>query len=114
MPTHFSAEEVLAILIGIAAGGRGGHNPENPILGIPSFGDALAEDRARGKGKKAARSRSTGFRLRVPTKKKRKVSAYQKAFGRQLKKLKRKHPRTPVQKLMKRAHTATRKERRGK
>ena len=42
-------------------------------------------------------------------KKKRKVSKYQKEFGKQLKKLKAKHPRTPVTKLMKRAHTKTRK-----
>ena len=47
-------------------------------------------------------------------KKKRKVSAYQKEFGRQLKKLKKAHPRTPVTRLMKRAHAATRKARRGK
>lgn len=43
---------------------------------------------------------------------KRKVSGYQREFGRQLKKLKRAHPRTPVKKLMKRAHTATKKARR--
>ena len=43
------------------------------------------------------------------TKKKRKVSKYQKEFGKQLKKLKAKHPRTPVTRLMKRAHSATRK-----
>lgn len=42
-------------------------------------------------------------------KKKRKVSPYGKEFGRQLKKLKKKFPRTPITKLMKRAHTATRK-----
>jgi len=42
-------------------------------------------------------------------KKKRKVSKYQKEFGRQLKKLKAKHPRTKIQNLMKRAHSATRK-----
>jgi hypothetical protein len=47
-------------------------------------------------------------------KKKRKVSAYQKEFGRQLKKLKKKHPRTPVTRLMKRAHAATKRARRGK
>jgi len=58
------------------------------------------------------RGRRTG-RVALP-KKKRKVSAYQKEFGRQLKKLKRKHPRTPVTKLMKKAHAATRKARRGK
>jgi len=43
------------------------------------------------------------------TKKKRKVSTYQKEFGRQLKKLKVKHPRTKITRLMKRAHSATRK-----
>lgn len=42
-------------------------------------------------------------------KKKRRVSKYQREFGRQLKALKRKHPRTPVTRLMKRAHSATRK-----
>ena len=45
----------------------------------------------------------------LPGKKKRKVSKYQKEFGRQLKLLKKKFPRTPVTKLMKRAHAATRK-----
>jgi len=45
----------------------------------------------------------------LPGKKKRKVSKYQKEFGRKLKLLKKKFPRTPVTKLMKRAHTATRK-----
>ena len=43
------------------------------------------------------------------TKKKRKVSKYQKEFGKQLKMLKLKHPRTKITRLMKRAHTATRK-----
>lgn len=47
-------------------------------------------------------------------KKKRKVSAYQKEFGRQLKALKKKHPRTPVTRLMKRAHAATKRARRGR
>lgn len=42
-------------------------------------------------------------------KKKRRVSKYQREFGRQLKALKRKHPRTPVTKLMKRAHGKTKK-----
>lgn len=43
------------------------------------------------------------------TKKKRKVSKYQKEFGLQLKKLKAKHPRSKISSLMKRAHAATRK-----
>jgi len=48
----------------------------------------------------------------LPTKKKkRKVSSYSKQFGIELKKLKAKHPRTPVTRLMKRAHAATRKAR---
>jgi hypothetical protein len=118
MSRHYSAEEILAILIGISTGGRGGGvNPENPLLGIPSFGDALAEDRARSRGGRASRpgSRGSGRRFPLPkSKKKRKVSAYQKEFGRQLKRLKREHPRTPVTRLMKRAHAATRKARRGK
>ncbi len=42
-------------------------------------------------------------------KKKRKVSRYQREFGRQLKALKKKHPRTPVTRLMKKAHRATKK-----
>ena len=41
-------------------------------------------------------------------KKKRKVSKYQKTFGKELEMLKMKHPRTPVTKLMSKAHTATR------
>jgi hypothetical protein len=45
----------------------------------------------------------------LPGKKKRKVSKYQKEFGRQLKILKKKFPRTKIQNLMKRAHAATRK-----
>jgi len=109
----YSAEEVLAILIGISTGGRGGGvNPENPLLGIPSFGEALAQDRARSGPRRRNRGRSATQRtLRLPAKKKRKVSAYQKEFGRQLKKLKRAHPRTPVTRLMKRAHAATRRAR---
>ena len=42
-------------------------------------------------------------------KKKRRVSKYQKEFGRQMKKLKALHPRTKVTALMARGHSATRK-----
>jgi hypothetical protein len=45
----------------------------------------------------------------LPTKKKRKVSNYQKEFGKQMKKLKKKHPRTKMSNLMGKAHQATRK-----
>lgn len=40
-------------------------------------------------------------------KKKRKVSKYQKLLGKNLKMLKKKHPRTPITKLMKKAHSMT-------
>ena len=45
----------------------------------------------------------------APKKKKRKVSKYQREFGRQMKKLKAAHPRTKVTQLMSRGHSATRK-----
>ncbi len=44
-------------------------------------------------------------------KRKRKVSGYQREFGRQLKQLKKKHPRTDISRLMKKAHIATRRTR---
>lgn len=44
-----------------------------------------------------------------PVRKRKKVSKYQKELGRQLKLLKKKHPRTPITKLMKKAHAATKK-----
>lgn len=45
----------------------------------------------------------------VKRKVKRKVGKYQKEFGRQLRALKRKHPRTATGSLMKRAHRLTKK-----
>lgn len=44
-----------------------------------------------------------------PKPKRRKKSKYSKELGRQLKMLKKKHPRTPVIRLMKRAHRLTKK-----
>ena len=44
-----------------------------------------------------------------PKKKKRRVSKYQREFGRQMKKLKAAHPRTKVTALMSKGHSATRK-----
>lgn len=46
---------------------------------------------------------------RKAPKRRRKASKYQKELGKQLKLLKKKHPRTPVIRLMKRAHRATKK-----
>lgn len=77
-----------------------------PFINDP---DIIVDDQ----GLPARRMRSMGSRQferqAVLPKKKRKVSKYQKEFGRQLKMLKKKFPRTPVTKLMKRAHAATRK-----
>jgi len=121
--------DVIDLLVGILLGGRAGAGPgmggQNPLLGVPSLSEAIQQDREaqaraiigdvtwmQSQGLTASRSRP--LRLQVPPKKKRKVSAYQKEFGRQLKRLKREHPRTPVTRLMKRAHAATRRARRGK
>ena len=46
----------------------------------------------------------------IEAKVKRKVGKYQRAFGRNLKALKKKHPRSQIGNLMKRAHRMTRKE----
>lgn len=48
-------------------------------------------------------------KIPVP-KRKRKVSRYQRVFGKHLKALKRKHPRSKISVLMKKAHRLTRKE----
>jgi hypothetical protein len=47
---------------------------------------------------------------KVRRKVKRGATKYQKELGKQLKRLKKKHPRTAYPKLMKRAHAATRKK----
>lgn len=51
-----------------------------------------------------------GPEMVTPVKKKRKVSKYNRELGRQLKLLKKKHPRTKIPQLMKRAHRETRKK----
>lgn len=51
-----------------------------------------------------------GPEMVVPVKKKRKVSKYNRELGRQIKALKVKHPRTPVPKLMKKAHLMTKRK----
>jgi hypothetical protein len=112
----YSAEDVLEFLAMLKGGDAGRGTSFGPQTGLL---EAIAEDResaaraSRGRGRGSSRSR-TRFPLPSKPKKKRKVSAYQKEFGRQLKRLKREHPRTPVTRLMKRAHAATRKVRRGK
>jgi hypothetical protein len=73
--------------------------------------NALAKIEARRPRQFRVTTRSRQFERQnlVPApKKKRKVSAYSREFGKQLKKLKKLHPRTKVQNLMKRAHSQTR------
>jgi len=67
-------DQIIDTLLGIIIGGRGGHNPGgNPYLDIPTFQEALAQDRARGKK----------VRKRV----KRGTTAAQKMYGRAFKRL---------------------------
>jgi hypothetical protein len=73
--------------------------------------NALAKIEGRRPRQFQARTRSRQFsraNLVPAPKKKRKVSKYQKEFGKQLKKLKKLHPRTKIQNLMKKAHRRTR------
>ena len=102
---EWTKDDVIELLVGIIAGGRGGGGlPPGPDLATQMITGAGGRPPRRNRG-----SRRTS-RVQIP-KRKRKVSAYQREFGRQLKKLKRAHPRTPVTKLMKRAHAATRRAR---
>ena len=57
----------------------------------------------------ASRNSRRTDKIPVP-KRKRKVSRYQRVFGKHLKALKRKHPRSNISVLMKKAHRLTRKE----
>lgn len=66
----------------------------------------ISEKEHRATSKKAAAAGKKAGRA-----KRRKVSAYQKAVGKALKDLKKKHPRTPVTKLMKRAHRIAKRSR---
>ena len=76
-------------------------------------GLALRKNQLNGKSTAARKPRSSsraftsGQIASVSPKKKRKVSAYQKRFGIEMKRLIKAHPRTPRTRLMKRAHTAT-------
>lgn len=114
-----TAEDVIEFLMMIKGGDAGRGLDYGPQTGLVEAIRADREAAARASGGSprtiSRRSRNrTQRNLHLEVKKKRKVSAYQREFGRQLKRLKRKHPRTPVTRLMKRAHAATRKARRGK
>ena len=57
--------------------------------------------------KKRISRRAASAGKRAGTKTRRKVSKYQREFGRNLKRLKKKHPRTNISTLMKRSHRDT-------
>jgi len=59
--------------------------------------------------KRMSPSSSRSDRVPIP-KRTRKVSRYQKVFGKHLKALKKKHPRTDISILMKKAHKMTKRE----
>ena len=104
-----SAREVVNLLAKILIEGRGGGipAPNDPQFGIG--GDALPAARSKKKKAAARSSRSSSLKIKIP-KQKRKVSGYQKRFGINLKKLKKKHPRTSISVLMKKAHRITRRD----
>lgn len=104
-----SAREVVNLLAKILIEGRGGGiiSPTDPQFGIG--GDALPGRSAATKKTTRKNTKSGSLKVSIP-KQKRKVSGYQKRFGINLKKLKKKHPRTDISVLMKRAHRITRRE----
>jgi len=95
----------IARAIGEALRGR----PASGAAGIVGMQQSEWIER-RASGRRRRTRREEQGRAKV----KRNVSAYQREFGRQLKKLKRAHPRTKVASLMKRAHAATKRARRGR
>jgi len=75
------------------------------LLSIARMEDPLLSEGAQ------SRLGDAAMRGMIPKlKPKRKVSKYSKAFGRQLKALKKKHPRSKIGSLMSQAHVKTRKE----
>lgn len=98
----------LELMIGSALGGSLGRlgvmayqdNPFNsPFTNLSQHNLRVAE---------LAKKAGSHSKVKI-NKKKRKVSKYQKEFGKQFKKLKKKHPRTSPGMLMKKAHRATKK-----
>lgn len=96
-------ERIVGSALGGSMGGIGVRLAQQDIFDSPFLQDRQERIDT---GRKVARvAKKSGQKTR------RKVSGYQKEFGKQFKKLKKKHPRTNVSTLMKRAHKATRKVR---
>jgi hypothetical protein len=99
-------EMILGGLIGGGMGRLGVSVYQDNPLNSPFTNLSQHNERAANLGKLAGKSARSKI-----DKKRRKVSGYQKEFGKQLKKLKQKHKRTNISTLMKKAHIATRKVR---
>ena len=103
-------QDVIELLAKILIEGRGGGivNPLDPQFGIG--GDAITS-RTRRTRRGPTNVSGRAARVTLPgSKKKRKVSRYQKRFGVHLKALKKKHPRTNISTLMSKAHRLTRRD----
>ena len=105
----YSAREVVELLAQILIEGRGGGpiNPLDPVFGIG--GSALSGKNSSSSRRTSASKLSRSTKVAV-LKPKRTVSQYQKVFGKHLKALKKKHPKTKISVLMKKAHRLTKRE----
>jgi len=107
-------KDLVDIIKLILVGGRGGGLvPGTPadidrLLGLHG---PLESSTTKGKPRRTARRAYEGV---SGAKKPRKVSRYHKDLGVCLKALKKKHPRTPVPRLMKRAHACARKKKKAR
>lgn len=97
--------EVIELLASIIMGARSG-NPTGTLARILEGDETSSSSMDRAT---TGRRRKSRGQEQSKAKVKRKVSNYQRQFGKEMKKLKAKHPRTPVTRLMKRAHSATKK-----
>ena len=102
-------KDALEMLGKILIEGRGGGiiSPLDPQFGIG--GEALPGSKRKVASRSGSNTRQGKLKIAVP-KRTRKVSRYQRVFGKHLKMLKKKHPRTNISVLMKKAHRMTRGE----
>ena len=105
----FSSREVIELLVGILSDiKRGTPSPslihELSERTMQQMSDSASSSR---KSRAATMGRSTSVAVLKP---KRKVSRYQRVFGKHLKALKKKHPRSSISVLMKKAHRLTKRE----
>ena len=105
----FSSREVIELLAGILSDIKRGTPSPSLIHELSERTLANMEQPGRATTRRSASSRSTRVSV-LPMKTKRTVSRYQKVFGKHLKALKKKHPRSSISVLMKKAHRLTKKE----